>query len=41
MHKEGLFNENVIFPAVLGWDIAGEVDETGEGVADFQRGDRV
>jgi len=38
---EGLLNENVTFPAVLGVDIAGEVDETGEGVADFQRGDRV
>jgi len=38
---EGLLNEHVTFPAVLGVDIAGEVDETGEGVADFQRGDRV
>ena len=41
IHKEGIFNENATFPAVLGWDIAGEVDETGEGVTDFQKGDRV
>jgi len=41
IQKEGAFNDTMTFPAVLGWDIAGEVDETGEGVADFQRGDRV
>jgi len=41
IHKEGLLNDNMTFPAVLGLDIAGEVEETGEGVTDFQRGDRV
>jgi len=41
IQKSGLSNENVKFPAVLGLDIAGEVDETGEGVTEFQRGDRV
>jgi len=41
IQKEGLFNENMKFPAVLGLDIAGEVDETGDGVTDFKRGDRV
>ena len=39
--KEGVFNENSAFPAILGLDIAGEVDKTGEGVTDFKRGDRV
>jgi len=30
-----------IYPAVLGTDIAGEVDEIGEGVEEFKKGDRV
>ena len=30
-----------IYPAVLGTDIAGEVDEVGEGVEEFKKGDRV
>jgi len=30
-----------IYPAVLGSDIAGEVDEIGEGVKEFKKGDRV
>jgi len=41
MQKEGAFNDIMTFPAVLGVDIAGEVDEIGEGVTHFQRGDRV
>jgi len=38
-HKLGRFLE--IFPAVLGTDIAGDVEELGEGVIDFQKGDRI
>ena len=29
------------FPAILGTDIAGDVEEIGEGVTDFQKNDRV
>ena len=29
------------YPATLGTDIAGDVEELGEGVTDFKRGDRV
>lgn len=29
------------YPAVLGSDIAGDVEEVGEGVTDFKKGDRV
>jgi len=32
---------SVAFPAILGYDIAGEVREVGEGVTDFAKGDRV
>lgn len=28
-------------PAILGWDISGEIVETGEGVSDFKNGDEV
>ena len=38
-HKNGRFLET--FPAVLGTDIAGDVEELGEGVIDFQKGDRM
>lgn len=29
------------FPAILGTDIAGDVEEIGEGVTEFQKGDQV
>jgi NADPH:quinone reductase-like Zn-dependent oxidoreductase len=29
------------FPAILGFDIAGDVEEIGEGVTDLQKGDRL
>ena len=29
------------YPAILGLDIAGDVEEIGEGVTEFQKGDRV
>ena len=29
------------FPAILGADISGDVEELGEGVTDFKKGDRV
>ena len=29
------------YPAILGTDIAGDVEEVGEGVTEFQKGDRV
>ena len=31
----------VTFPAILGQDISGDVEEIGEGVTDFTKGDRV
>ncbi|CAA7261873.1 unnamed protein product [Cyclocybe aegerita] len=39
VQKYSLLVEN--YPAILGSDIAGEVDAVGEGVTDFQKGDRV
>ncbi|KAF8968722.1 chaperonin 10-like protein [Flammula alnicola] len=39
IQKYGVFVEN--FPAVLGGDLAGDVEELGEGVTDFMKGDRV
>lgn len=39
IQKYGLFLEK--FPAVLGCDIAGDVEELGEGVTGFEKGDRV
>jgi NADPH:quinone reductase-like Zn-dependent oxidoreductase len=39
VHRYGIFVQT--FPAILGTDIAGEVEEVGEGVTDFKQGDRV
>lgn len=39
IHKYGFLVEN--FPAVLGIDLAGDVEEVGEGVTAFVKGDRV
>lgn len=39
IHKYGIFVQ--AFPAILGTDISGEVEEIGEGVNDFKKGDRV
>lgn len=39
IQKYGIFIEE--FPTILGTDIAGDVEEVGEGVVDFQKGDRV
>ena len=39
IHKYGFLVEK--FPAVLGIDLAGDVEEVGEGVTAFVKGDRV
>ena len=39
IQKYGLLVEK--FPAIIGADIAGDVEEIGEGVTEFQKGDRV
>ena len=39
IHKYGFLVEK--FPAILGTDIAGDVEEIGEGVTEFQKGDGV
>ena len=39
VQKYAWFTET--YPAILGTDIAGDVEELGEGVTDFKRGDRV
>ncbi|KAH9481174.1 Zinc-type alcohol dehydrogenase-like protein C2E1P3.01 [Psilocybe cubensis] len=39
IQKYGAFLEE--FPAVLGTDVAGDVEELGEGVTEFKKGDRV
>ena len=39
VQKHGYMVEK--FPAILGTDIAGDVEEIGEGVTEFQKGDRV
>lgn len=37
--KYGVFIEE--YPAILGGDVAGDVEELGEGVKEFKKGDRV
>lgn len=39
VHRYGIFVQT--FPAILGTDIAGEVEEVGEGITDLKQGDRV
>lgn len=39
IQKYGVFIEK--FPAILGTDVAGDVEELGEGVNKFKKGDRV
>ena len=39
IQKYGMLVET--FPAILGLDISGDVEELGEGVTDFKKGDRV
>jgi NADPH:quinone reductase-like Zn-dependent oxidoreductase len=39
IQKYGILVEK--YPAILGFDIAGDVEEISEGVTEFQKGDRV
>jgi len=39
--QRGFFPIINTFPAVLGTDIAGDVEEVGDGVTNFSKGDRV
>jgi NADPH:quinone reductase-like Zn-dependent oxidoreductase len=39
IQKYGIFFED--YPAILGTDVSGEVEEVGEGVIEFKKGDRV
>ena len=39
VQKYGVFVDT--YPAILGTDIAGDVEELGEGVTDLKKGDRV
>jgi NADPH:quinone reductase-like Zn-dependent oxidoreductase len=41
--REGLVRNRtpIIFPAILGWDMAGVIEETGFGVSRFKKGDEV
>lgn len=39
VHRYGILVPT--FPAILGTDISGDVEDVGEGVTDFERGDRV
>ena len=41
VQKYGILIEKYRDPAILGFDIAGDVEEIGEGVTEFQKGDRV
>jgi NADPH:quinone reductase-like Zn-dependent oxidoreductase len=39
--QQGIFSLSDTYPMVLGTDIAGDVEEVGEGVTKFSKGDRV
>lgn len=39
VQKHGVFVEH--YPAIVGVDIAGDVEEVGEGITSFSKGDRV
>lgn len=39
IQKYGAFLED--YPAILGTDVAGDIEELGEGVTEFKKGDRV
>ena len=41
MARQGLYPDAPDLPSVLGYEVAGEVEEVGEGVDDFTPGDRV
>ena len=41
MARKGLYKESPPLPSVLGYDVAGTIEELGEGVTRFQIGDRV
>jgi NADPH2:quinone reductase len=38
---KGMAAADITLPAILGWDIAGEVVSLGDGVSKFERGDRI